>query len=310
MLAVIVNPRSRTVRKDPGLPGRLARTCGSQAIVRTPWSLLELEDTMRQLARERVEVLAIVGGDGTIHVTLTAAVRAWAGEALPRVALLRGGTMNTVARSIGLRHGSPESILARLLEGHEAGRKVVSRVLLQVGERYGFLFGMGVFHGFLAEYYRQGEPTPRAAMVTLLRALGSAVRRGQTIQRMAAPITASLDVPGLAPWPLQDYLGIAAGTIDEIGLGFRPFPRFSDRPNAFHLVALDAPAARYVWELPRVRLGKPLPASVAKQAVTGLVTIRTPQSGLGYMMDGDLYINEGTELTLEAGPKIQLITIP
>src|SRR6202044_3153267 len=120
------------------------------------------------------------GGDGTNHVTITGFLGVYApGKAtigadacpLPPVAFLRGGTMNTVANSVGVRHDKPEGLLGRLLRAY-AERAVsplanVERHVMRIAGRdagpggdatkYGFLFGTGVVYGFLAEYYRNGD---------------------------------------------------------------------------------------------------------------------------------------------------------
>ena len=65
-----------------------------------------------------IGLLAISGGDGTNHVTLSGFIDVYAGAALPQIALLRGGTMNTVANAIGVRRGRPEGLLARLVRAY------------------------------------------------------------------------------------------------------------------------------------------------------------------------------------------------
>src|SRR4029077_4419067 len=137
-----------------------------------------------------IDVLAISGGDGTNHVTLTGFLDVYSGAVMPRVALLRGGTMNTVANSVGVGHGRPEGLLARLVR-EDAKRGAVElenveRYVMRVAPRqggkndFGFLFGTGVMRGFLAEYYRGGQPSPLAALTTLARAVGSALVGGET----------------------------------------------------------------------------------------------------------------------------------
>ena len=45
--------------------------------------------------------LVLVGGDGTIGGTLTPLVEKWGSEPLPRIAVVAGGTVNTIAHSLG-----------------------------------------------------------------------------------------------------------------------------------------------------------------------------------------------------------------
>src|SRR5262249_49137674 len=162
--------------------------------------------------------------DGTNHVTLTGFIDVYKGQHLPQIAFLRGGTMNTVANSVGVSRGRPEGLLGRLISAY-AERSYqplvnVERHVMRIGDHYGFLFGTGVVYGFLAEYYRGGEPTPTVAAKTLLRAVGSTFVRGPMIQRMAKPFRGRVELPDGTAWAERDYLAVAAGTIDQIGLNF------------------------------------------------------------------------------------------
>src|SRR5207245_1852501 len=140
--------------------------------------------------------------------------------------------MNTVANSVGIRRGKPEGLLGRLIRDYaeRATRPLVNveRHVMRIGEHYGFLFGTGVVHGFLAEYYRGGEPTPLVAAKTLARGVGSTLVRGEMVRRMAQPFRGQVQFADGTRWEKRDFLAVAGGTIDQIGLGFRPFYRYAE----------------------------------------------------------------------------------
>ena len=120
-------------------------------------SLESLESEAAAMAGSPPAVLAIDGGDGTLHRTLTAVVRTWKDRPLPIIAVLAGGTMNVVAAS--LRLGSrPERSLAQLVAQLRAGHTpaTVQRRCLRVQDTYGFVFGNGLMANFLEEYYARG----------------------------------------------------------------------------------------------------------------------------------------------------------
>jgi diacylglycerol kinase (ATP) len=172
-IGVVLNPRSRRNLRDPGAAVRLARRLGDHGVVREARSIDELYRIAEDFRRDDIDVLAISGGDGTNHVTLTGFLDVYAGHTMPQVALLRGGTMNTVANAVGVRHGKPEGLLGRLLRDYaqqanmplENVERHVMRVSPHRGGKthYGFLFGTGVVHGFLAEYYRDHSRAASAA---------------------------------------------------------------------------------------------------------------------------------------------------
>src|SRR5580704_15632275 len=117
-IGVVLNPKSRRNLRDPSAASRLARTLGDHGVVREARSIDELYRIAEDFRREDIDVLAISGGDGTNHVTLTGFIDVYGGATMPQVALLRGGTMNTVANSVGVTRGRPEGVLERLLRDY------------------------------------------------------------------------------------------------------------------------------------------------------------------------------------------------
>ncbi len=335
-IGVILNPKSRRNLRDPGAGERLARCVGNRGVVREARSTDELAVIAAEYRERGIDILAISGGDGTNTVTLTGFLAEYGDAPLPTLALLRGGTMNTVASSVGVKRGSPEELLARVT-AHYEGRSdsplgTVERTLLRVAPvgregpgrpHYGFLFGTGVVQGFLAEYYA-GHPSIAGAMQTLARGIGSALVGGEMIRRMAKPFRGSVTLqaePGEVEWPERDYLAVAAGTVAHIGLQFAPFYRFDERPGTFHVLGIYATAAQFVGELPRVWRGVPMRERRAFEAVTARTIVRSAKGPLRYTVDGDLHesaVPEGVEgrqaiaptrasVEVTAGPRVRLL---
>jgi diacylglycerol kinase family enzyme len=315
-IGVVLNPKSRRNLRDPGAAGRLARRLGDHGVLRSAGSIDELYRIAEDFRRLQIDVLAISGGDGTGHVTLTGFLDVYGGAHVPPIALLRGGTMNTVANSVGVRRGAPEGLLARLVRAYarRADRPLagVERRVMRVGSEggrhhYGFLFGTGVVHGFLAEYYRSGAVTPWVAATTLARGIGSAIVGGETIRRMAAPFRGSVLLEDGTSWPERDYLAIAAGTIADIGLRFRPFHRFAETDGAFHLLGIHASPLGFVAELPRIQRCRPMRAGKAFDVLSGRAVLSSAAGRIEYMIDGDLHVAGSARLAVEIGPKVRLL---
>jgi len=317
-IGVVVNPRSRRNLRDPGAASRLARRLGDHGVVRAARSIDELYRIAEDFRRVDIDVLAISGGDGTNHVTLTGFLDVYAGATIPRVALLRGGTMNTVANSVGVRQGRPEGLLGRLIRDYaqRANEPLVDveRHVMRISpcrggpSKYGFLFGTGVMHGFLAEYYRLGEPTALTAARTLALAVGSALVDGSAIRRMAEPFRGSVELEDGTRWPERDYLTVAAGTIAHVGLSFKPFNRFDERPRAFHALGVHSSALEVVKDLPRIHRAQSLRPGLAYEAVSGRIVVRGAGRHVRYMIDGDLHEARG-DLTVAIGPRVRLLVV-
>jgi diacylglycerol kinase (ATP) len=325
-IGVVLNPRSRRNLRDPAAATRLARKLGDHGVVRQARTIDELYRIAEDFRRDDIDVLAISGGDGTNHVTLTGFLSVYRGNTMPQVALLRGGTMNTVANSVGVRHGKPEGLLGRLIRAYAESAIVplenVERHVMHIGPvgstggdgsgHYGFLFGTGVVHGFLAEYYKMGgdEPTPLVAAKTLARGIGSALVGGETIRRMAAPFRGSVLLEDGVSWEERDYLAVAAGTIAHIGLNFKPFHRYEERPARFHILGIHTSPLGFVTDLPRIHRMEPMRPGKAHDAISARAVVRAAQGDahMRYMIDGDLH--EGPrEIELTIGPRVKLVVV-
>ena len=321
-IGVVFNPRSGRNLRDPSAAKKLARMLGDHGEVRQARSIDELYRVAEDFRSMDIDVLGISGGDGTNGVTITGFINVYQGNALPQIAFLRGGTMNTIANSVGVRRGPPEGLLNRLIRAYVArasrplcdaprhvmrlrGDKGLSG-LHGLSHKYGFLFGTGVICGFLSEYYRNGPPNPVVAAKTLAYGIGSAMVGGKTIARMAAPFRGEVELGNGGMWPERDYLAIAGGTIDQIGLNFRPFYRYRERPGTFHLLGIHTKAIPFVGQLPRIWRGLPMKASYTYDATPSAAIIRSPRKTIQYMVDGDLHTCTGP-LYVETGPTVRIV---
>lgn len=337
-IGVIFNPRSGRNLRDPRAARRLARTLGDHGVIREAGSIDELYRVAEDFRKLQIDVLGISGGDGTNGTTITGFLDVYQGNALPQIAFLRGGTMNTVANAVGVRRGRPEGLLHRLCRAYVAraarpladverhvmcirgdGLGAPSRNLSTsdapssvrrgqpLATKVGFNFGTGVVCGFLAEYYARGEPpNPLVAAKTLLRGVGSAAVGGEMIKRMAEPFRGSVELEDGTIWPERNYLSIAGGTVDQIGLNFRPFYRFAEKPNTFHILGIHTSPMGFVSQLPRIWRAAPMKPGHTYEAVTSRATIRSQHSSLRYMIDGDLHECAGP-LHVSIGPRVRIV---
>lgn len=327
-IGVVFNPRSGRNLRDPRAARRLARALGDHGTVRRAGSIDELYRVAEDFRKLDIDVLGISGGDGTNGVTITGFLDVYEGSALPQIAFLRGGTMNTVANSVGVRRGRPEGLLDRLARAYveRASRPlqdVERHVMCLRGEKarapsagkssmpplpevYGFLFGTGVVYGFLAEYYRGGQPNPVVAAKTLLRGVASTLVGGAMVRRMAEPFRGSVELPDGTRWEERDYLAIAGGTIDQIGLNFRPFRRYDETPETFHLLGIHTSPWGVVRQLPRIWRGAPMRPGHTFEATPPTATVLSPRSPIRYMVDGDLHECAGP-LQVSIGPRVRIV---
>jgi diacylglycerol kinase (ATP) len=309
--ALIVNANAGATRRQPGLPDDLRALAGGRAELFVTNSSEELAQVARAIATRGTRQVGVVGGDGTASTTLTALWRAYGAGDLPSVALLRGGTMNTVATSIGVSRRSTLDLLRRALRcwDESDGARYSRRPAMIIGERLGFLFGTGVMYGWLSEYYEEGNghPTPATAARVFGKSVLSALVNGPTYERIMCKHDLEVRFEG-GSWERRDYITVGAGTVAQAGLGFQPFHRAPETERAFHLLAIKGGPARIAADLPSIWLGHGMSPRTAYETTTSWAELRTRQPAFGYSVDGDL-LTAGSSLRLELGPVFHVLCI-
>lgn len=305
-IGVITNPHSRRNRRNPELARQLAYILGERGTLQMPRDLDALDRVAEHFLERGVEIVAINGGDGTNHRVLSALLRVYGERTLPIIALLRGGTMNTAAHGLGIR-GAPEALLGQLTSLYASGAPLplTERNLVVVDDNAGFIFGNGLISRFLEAYYAGSDPTPAKAAWLLAKAVGSAVVQGPFIRHLAAPIQAEVRLDGQL-WPVLPWTTIGVATVDDIGLGFRPFHQVVQHPDTLQAVGIGCPPMRFAKALPAIYRAR---AVADPQVISGLgtelvIAAEGPQS---YMIDGDFH-QGGQRIVVRLGPKVRLVT--
>lgn len=252
-----------------------------------------LPETLARFAAEQVELLVISGGDGTISGVLTEIIEHHAFSAMPQLAILPGGTSNTIANDVGLR-GHPLKSLERLLNLSEAQLKqadCVSRAVLRIDYSdddspvHGLFFGTAAICDAIILRRRLFPqtwiPDPVAAALTLVRilctqALGRAgVLSGQQI-RIGFDAKCSTT---------NQYTIVFASTLKRIVLGSAPF--WGEGRSTINITTIGAPAtglARHAYRLLYGRDRERLPKSTYQSVNTDRVELHMDCS---FNVDGE-----------------------
>jgi diacylglycerol kinase (ATP) len=308
-IGIVNNPRARRNQRRPALAARLRARLDGDGEVLDASTPEELELAVERFRSAGIDILGVNGGDGTGHVVLSAFAHAYADRPLPRLLLLRGGAMNTVAHGHGIG-GTPDAILKAVLEQRRRGipLRTVDRDLLRVEAdgappRYGFIFGTGAVVTFLEAYYRTGDPSPLAAVRLLFRAIGSALRGGAFAESLMRRERLRVETDG-DEWPDGSYLTLLVGTTPDIGLGFRAFHRCDEQPGFFHAVGVTASLLSLALCLPRIRAGRPWRRRHALDEVARELVLSSERPR--YTVDGDLY-QARKQVRVSTGPGIEIV---
>ena len=309
-LGLIVNARSLEHRRDPSLFEQMKRQVGDYGLAFCTRNSADIEHAVAQCRRANIEVLALSGGDGTVGTVLSVVAPYWEDQPLPVVALVRGGTMNTIANAIGVRRERSQRLLSRLIGELHAERPLTTlrRPALDIEGRLGFLFGGGVLYGFLSEYYARGAGNANAltAVHVLARAFAAAPFNLGPAQRVLHRFEGSVSVDG-HDWGDRSWFSVAMGTVDQVGLGFRPFHSVYSDPERFEVLAIDMPPLRFGRYMLPMRFGRPLPPDEAMSSLCSSVVMTGRDGRVRTMIDGDLCVFEGP-VRVGLGPTLRLWT--
>lgn len=304
-IGVVMNPHSRSNRRNPGRLKRLAFIVGDKGSCHATQDVFDLEQVASEFAAREVEILGISGGDGTVHHTISTFIQVYGSRPLPMIALLRGGTVNNVAGAVGVC-GTPESVLSRLiLKYHEGAPFVTTPVhCLDVNGKYGFLFGNGLAVNFIGEYIRLGEGGGPTVAWLITHSVCSAIVNSPYFLKLAPRYDATVTVDGTV-WPFKNYTVINAGTVEPFGFGFAPFYRARERPSHFHILATSMLPRQILHSFGTIWAGRRLRSEHALDAIASRVEITLAEPA-PYMIDGEFY-PAVEKLTLRCGPALTMI---
>jgi diacylglycerol kinase (ATP) len=305
-IAVVVNPRSRANLRNPRLAGDFQSLMGAHGRVLAPKTLAELDEVAAAMRRSPPAVVAVHGGDGTLHRVVTALGAAFGDEPIPPIAILCGGTMNVVATSLRLRE-RPATFLASLVESVRGGQpmETLRRRCLRIGDELGFLFGNGLLANFLGEYYGTGAYGPGRAAWLIVRGLFSSIVGGPFMRRLFRRFEGTVRVDGVE-LERSAFVGLAAGTVREVGLGFKLVHRADDDPERFGVLAIHGAPLTLIPDLWSVHAGHGVAPTRAFSGVASSMEIVPRRGPMGYTIDGDLYRGDGA-LRIGIGPALRLV---
>lgn len=302
-IGVVLNPHSKRYRRAPHRLSRMSFIVGERGEFKATESLQDLDKVAQQFREKEIDILAMSGGDGTVHNVLSSFIRAYGEQPMPLIALLRGGTLNNIAHSCGVR-GAPEKNLMKLIYQYHSGNGLKTTTLrpMKINDAYGFIWGCGVIHRFMQAYYQKGTPSPAHAAWTLTRSIASACINGPFARRMFQRFDAEVLVNGTR-WPYANYSAIYAGSIAQLGLNFQVF-HYADETH-FHAVGFSLPPRNVLRYVPKMYLGKPSGCPDLLEGALEEMVIRLAEPQ-GYTIDGDMY-DPVDSFRITPGPELKAV---
>jgi diacylglycerol kinase family enzyme len=305
-IGIIHNPFAKGNLKRPWIAKELEKVVGDVGVFRETRNIEELPMVAEEFLEQGIETIAVNGGDGSLHLVLTAFVPVYGDKPLPKLMTLRGGTMNTMSNSLKIK-GKTLGILKKAVEKIKAGEPFNEReqYLIKVSGKYGFMSGTGYISNFLDAYYSGSSTGPWQAIKLISRAVGSVTLRTDFINELfqKAPLKVTVDGKQLDP---EEFSIVLACSVRELGLGFKPTPRAYDKPGHFHLIAATIRPGQVVPKLPGIWLGKDLIHPEVQHSNPAKEVVVEPKGALRWTLDGEMYETE-QPLRFSVGPTITVV---
>lgn len=304
-IGVITNPKAKRNLNRPWIKDTLTRIVGDSGKVYETRSIDELPAVAEDFMKRDLDVLAVNGGDGTVHIVLTNFIPAYGDRPLPKLLSLRGGTMNTISNAIkhkGQSENILKSVVAKIRDGKPLD--IVNQPILKINEKYGFLWGFGVVGNFMEQYYKGTNPGTWQAFKVVTRMVWSAIFRTQYAKDIFAPFPASIVLDGV-PRDVGDCRVVVASTIKEFGLGFKFTYRAYEKPGYTHILAMSFSPAQIVPWMPHIFMGKRIPRDEVLDEIAGEIVVET-EGNPPYVIDGELY-RDTNVFKIRQGPVIEVI---
>ncbi len=306
-IGIILNPYSRSNRSNPERIKKLGFIVGDKGSCHSTETLDEVRELAHEFKGRGVDILGISGGDGTNHRTLSAFLEVYGDAPLPKVALLRGGTMNNLANQLRIK-GAPERILSNLiLKYHESiPFKETQLNMVRVNGAYGFLMGLGLIGRFIDVYQDvEGGPSPARGAWLLSRAMFSAALNGKFAQRLCERFDCRMTVDGKVQ-PFKNAMMIFAGTMTTLGFNFRPLYRATSETGRFQAVAISATGRQLLSTFPKAFFGLPARSEhyIDEMCQSLVLEFDKPME---YTVDGDFADAPVTRLEISTGPLLTCI---
>jgi diacylglycerol kinase (ATP) len=320
---VVVNANARRFVENRSLLVDLDRLIDGRASLRVTRSRQELREAARDARDADARVVVLCGGDGSYGAGATAIAEAYGDRELPILALAPGGTVGTVARSLGVAAGgAPIHGIARVLHAAIAGAaSTLETPTLSVrfddDRRIGFIFGTGLVASFFELYDpRAAEATDApsggagsaAAAKIVARIFAESFVSGPIARKVLTPLRCDVRVDGeLLPWTGSSL--VVASVLQNLGIGMRVTHRGAEDPLRPHVVVSGLAPGALGPRLPRVLRGLPIgdPGEPHFDGLVNELAVSFPDEG-PFVIDGDL--RRAKNVSVTAGPRLSILCPP
>lgn len=323
MIGVITNPNSRKNKQRKDRFERLKNIVGDLGVVRQTPNVDAIKPVLREFLRDDLGYWVADGGDGALHCMLRAGIdvlqeKEFKDKELPIVLPTNGGTIDFVAKNVGIK-GNAQELIERLVERISEKRDVAMTSVESMAihgivetngceecfETIGFAAAVGgVGQRFFEKYYASKDPRPREIIKVVSKTLSSYWLRQTPLKRFLSSELESYADDMLKPTPLRlivdqkedprfEFSGIHIASMGvNLGNVFRVFNQ-ANHKNTLHAIYGSPAPADMMKNLHRLYLGQSIQAKDTYDGPCQSMSAfaREGQERLAPIIDGEYYRN-------------------
>ncbi len=307
-IGVVHNPFARRNMKYPYMVNDLRIVLGKCGTVYSTKNVTEIEAAAVDFIENGYGILAINGGDGTLHLVINAFKKIFMDRALPDVVILRGGTMNTVSNSLKLK-GQPVEILKRAVNIYKKKEKFdsIHQQVLKVGDKYGFIAGAGAITKFLDTYYAGKHTGVVESVKMIFLLIVSTIARTAYAKKIFSTTPVKVVIDGKNPG--QDcYIAVLGCAVRELGVGFAAAYSAHDKKGCFHFTATSMGPFSLIKRIWPLWAGRNISHPNMYHHGIAADVVLEPVGTLRWMLDGEMY-ETNQPLQMSVGDEIRILKI-
>jgi diacylglycerol kinase family enzyme len=312
-LGIISNPFAKLNKNNPNHNTQLWYTLANEGLYKITQSIAELEDVCHEYCQRKINCVGIVGGDGSIGLVLSKLYEAYKNEpSLPKILLLKGGTINFLASNLGIKT-SALNCLNDTLSRTKRNKPLYEVVLqtIQVNDRVGFIFAGGIACAFLENFY-QNKTNSFGAVLSICKILADGALAGKingSFSRIVKRQQFSIETYPTPLWtgkpnPLkkEEYSLVFASTVPKLPLNIHLFQKVNLQKPQAEMVAITEGGSQLIKGAFQTVLGGNVTSLPGADSVIFERATLQAQSKLAYSIDGDLCFAEDGKINLTLGP--------
>ncbi len=312
-VGIISNPFAKIIKLNPEYNTRLWYTLANNGQLEVTRSVEQLDQVCQEFSERKINFVGIVGGDGSVGLTLSALLKAYGANNLPKILLLKGGTINFLAKNLGIKTEAQvclEDTLQLINKKQTMNEAILST--LHVNGRLGFIFANGIATTFLQEFYKDKTDSFGAAL-QMVGYIADGLLKGKIngeFPRLVKQQKMEINTLPLHLWQPntktprtpEEFSVVFASTVQKLPLTSRFFKNVVLGDKFGEMIVISEKGGKLVKGALQALLGGNIYGFSKVNSVKFQKAALTCKDSNLYSLDGDLLEAKDGKISIEIGP--------